>query len=128
MLLLQQRSRRRRKDSGAYRNSFSICQFVNNTNRPTGNQTQTAMLDASNRLKAAIKSKKPDLEASDVDGAIPVSISVDGTWQKRGYSSKLGVVFVIAVETGKILDGEVLSLFCQECNVNEKFLGKIKSL
>ena len=36
-----------------------------------------------------------------------VSVTVDGTWQKRGYSSKIGVVFVISVEMGEILDYEV---------------------
>ena len=33
-----------------------------------------------------------------------VSVTVDGTCQKRGHSSKLGVVFVISVDTGEILD------------------------
>ena len=62
---------------------------------------------------------KPELVDKDPDYAILIAISVDGTWQKRGYSSKLGVVFVIAIETGEILDYEALSLFCQECNAHK---------
>ena len=32
-----------------------------------------------------------------------VAVSLDGTWQKRGHSSKHGVVFLIAVDTGEVL-------------------------
>ncbi|GFW69269.1 hypothetical protein TNCV_486181 [Trichonephila clavipes] len=31
-------------------------------------------------------------------------ISIDGTWQRRGYSSLNGCVSAISVDTGKILD------------------------
>ena len=36
-------------------------------------------------------------------------ISIDGTWQKRGYSSHNGVVTAISLDTKKYLDVEVLS-------------------
>ncbi|CAH3044759.1 unnamed protein product, partial [Pocillopora meandrina] len=48
-----------------------------------------------------------------------VAVTVDGTWQKRGHSSKIGVVFVISVATGEILDYEVKSLVCYECRARE---------
>ena len=48
-----------------------------------------------------------------------VAVTVDGTWQKRGHSSKIGVVFVISVATGEILDYEVKSLICHECQARE---------
>ena len=38
-----------------------------------------------------------------------VDVSVDGTWQRRGHTSKLGVVFVISVGTGEVLDYAVNS-------------------
>ena len=44
-----------------------------------------------------------------------VDVSVDGTWQRRGHTSKIGVVFVISVETGEVLDYVVKSLICHEC-------------
>ena len=44
-----------------------------------------------------------------------VVISCDGTWQKRGFSSLFGVVFVIAYESGKVIDYAVLSKHCTGC-------------
>ena len=44
-----------------------------------------------------------------------VSVSVDGTWQKRyEFNLLLGVVFVISVELGEVLDYGVKSKFCFE--------------
>ena len=45
-------------------------------------------------------------------------MTVDSTWQKRGHASKIGVIFVISVDTGEILDYVVKSLFCHECQVH----------
>lgn len=44
-----------------------------------------------------------------------LSIGIDGTWQKRGYSSLNGVVTVSCIDTGKILDAEVFSKYCHSC-------------
>jgi len=43
------------------------------------------------------------------------SVSVDGTWQRKGFSSKLGVVAAISVEHGKVLDISILSKSCKAC-------------
>ncbi|GFV36752.1 uncharacterized protein TNCV_2649951 [Trichonephila clavipes] len=50
-------------------------------------------------------------------------VSVDGTWQKRGYSSLNGCVSTISVDSGKILDIEVLSQYCRVCTKTEKTSG-----
>lgn len=42
-------------------------------------------------------------------------VSVDGTWQRRGYSSLNGVVTAIEVDSGKVLDYECLSRNCHGC-------------
>ena len=55
-----------------------------------------------------------------------VAVSVDGTWQKRGHSSKFGVVFVLSIRTGKVLDYEVLSHFCQECNSHNQNVDTVE--
>ncbi len=47
-------------------------------------------------------------------------VSIDGSWQKRGYSSHNGVVTVISLDTKKCLDVEVLSDKCQQCQKWEK--------
>ena len=44
-----------------------------------------------------------------------IAVSCDGTWQKRGYSSLNGVVSVIKVETGKVIDYRVLTKKCAQC-------------
>ncbi|GFV36753.1 CCHC-type domain-containing protein [Trichonephila clavipes] len=42
-------------------------------------------------------------------------ISIDGTCQRRGYSSLNGCVSAISVDTGKILDIEVMTQYCPIC-------------
>ena len=42
------------------------------------------------------------------------AVSVNGTWQKRGHSSKIGVVFAVSVRTGEILNYEVKSLLSKD--------------
>lgn len=37
------------------------------------------------------------------DDVVDIIISADGTWQKRGYKSLLGAVFIISNETGKVI-------------------------
>ncbi|GFU87053.1 uncharacterized protein TNCV_1586411 [Trichonephila clavipes] len=39
---------------------------------------------------------------------VKCGISVDGTWQRRGYTSMNGCVAAISVDTGKVLDIEVI--------------------
>ncbi|GFW55570.1 uncharacterized protein TNCV_119541 [Trichonephila clavipes] len=46
---------------------------------------------------------------------IKCGISIDGTWQRRGYSSLNGCVSAISVDTGKILDIEVMTQYCHIC-------------
>ena len=49
-----------------------------------------------------------------------VAVTVDGTWHRRGHCSKIGVVFVISVLTGEVLDYLVKSLYCHECLFHQK--------
>ncbi|GFT20548.1 hypothetical protein TNCV_2183851 [Trichonephila clavipes] len=36
-----------------------------------------------------------------------LAVAVDGSWQKRGFSSKNGLLTVTSVDTGKVIDVEV---------------------
>ena len=56
-----------------------------------------------------------DLYGDPPDQIVDILISCDGTWQKRGFSSMFGVVFVIAYATGKVIDYTVLSKHCSGC-------------
>ena len=42
--------------------------------------------------------------ASSDDEVVDVLVSCDGTWQRCGFSSLYGAVFVITHETGKVVD------------------------
>ena len=50
---------------------------------------------------------------------IDVSVSFNRTWHKRAFTSNCGVGVVIEVQTGLVLDCEVLSQFCQTCALND---------
>lgn len=45
-------------------------------------------------------------------------VSVDGTWQRRGYMSLNGCVSAISVDTGKIVDIEAMTQYCRMCETN----------
>ncbi|GFX45163.1 uncharacterized protein TNCV_3432111 [Trichonephila clavipes] len=47
-------------------------------------------------------------------------VSVDDTWQRRGHMSLNGCVSVISIDTGKILDLEVMAKYCKLCEMNLK--------
>lgn len=48
-------------------------------------------------------------------GSTDLAIAIDGTWQRRGYSSLNGVVAASSIETGKIIDVHCLSKYCHGC-------------
>ena len=78
---------------------------------------EKGMTEAAERLRQFLAKECPWKLHKDEQGNLigDVSVTVDGTWQKRGHSSKIGVVFVISVDTGEVLDYEVKSLVCFEC-------------
>ena len=44
-----------------------------------------------------------------------VGVFVDGTWQRKGFTSTLGVVSAISAKNGKILDVCIMSKSCKGC-------------
>lgn len=61
--------------------------------------------------KAVQEEKTKTAEA----GSECISVSGDGTWSKRGFSSLFGVVSLIGKNTNKVLDVIVKSSFCSSC-------------
>ncbi|GFV99874.1 uncharacterized protein TNCV_5082331 [Trichonephila clavipes] len=49
-----------------------------------------------------------------------IAIALDGTWQKRGHTSKNGVVTATSLDNGKVIDFECLSKYCFECKSTNK--------
>lgn len=54
-----------------------------------------------------------------------ISVGLDGTWQRRGYSSLNGVVPVSSFDTRKILDAEVLTKYCHTYSMQKVTLSPI---
>ena len=49
------------------------------------------------------------------DTVIDTSISCDGSWQQRGFSSLNGFVSLISMDSGKVIDVEAMSRYCKQC-------------
>ena len=67
------------------------------------------MQDATNEIKG------------EEEGMVNTAVSVDGSWQKRGYYSFHGVVTAISMESGKTLDVEPLTRICFGCKAAEAY-------
>ena len=90
--------------------------------RESKERAEEEMKSAANELlDLAIIEDPEDIKIMD-DGSMicNVPVTVDGTWQKRGHSSKIGLVFVLSVRTGKVLDYQLKSLYCHECVAHKK--------
>ena len=68
------------------------------------------------------------------DEVADCGISCDDTWQRRGFSSLNGCVTAISMDTGKVVDVEVLSKFykhsvrCMKMRIHLKMkLGKLNT-
>ena len=66
---------------------------------------------AESSMSAAAKSvmRAGNEEPSDI------AVTTDGTWMRRGYSSLYGVQTVIAWDSSKVVDVEILSRHCSAC-------------
>lgn len=64
--------------------------------------------------------KEIRIKKGDENAVTDTGITNDGAWQRRGHSSLNGFVATISVETGKILDGEVMSRKCKSCEQYKK--------
>ena len=55
------------------------------------------------------------------------SVSMDGTWQKRGFSSLNGVAVAVSTSNFKVLDVEIMSRNCKACSLKEELLKQTRS-
>ncbi|KAK3889782.1 hypothetical protein Pcinc_006343 [Petrolisthes cinctipes] len=63
---------------------------------------------------------KSDILPDPTNYLLDIVVSYDGTWMTRGHTSHIGAGIVIEVDTGMVIDFEVLSNFCQVCHSREK--------
>ncbi|GFU92617.1 uncharacterized protein TNCV_4795451 [Trichonephila clavipes] len=62
--------------------------------------------------------KKQHLDLNDEEkepSVLDITVSFDGSWQKRGYKSLYGIGVVIDLLTDLVIDYEILSKYCTEC-------------
>ena len=79
--------------------------------------TAAKLQEAVSELKSFLTNFDTELEDQRV---LDVTVSTDGTWMKRGFTSLFGCVFVISADTGKVLDFGVLSRYCKSCEMWSK--------
>ena len=93
-----------------------------NIEKAAKNLATNCMKNAAERLIELVKREEPYNidELDDGTEIAKVAITVDGTWQRRGHSSKNGAVFAISVLTGEVLDFEILSKVCFACRAKDK--------
>ena len=78
-------------------------------------EAKEEMQQAGQRLRRKISGEN----LKSTDDLLDVAVSFDGTWAKRGFTSLTGVVFVISIDTGGVLDYHVLSKTCQKCSLKK---------
>ena len=75
---------------------------------------QKCMDAAAAKIRQLYRELDPSLPA---DGPIPIIVTYDGTWHRRGHSSHYGVGVVVELYTGFVLDTFSLSNFCLGCKL-----------
>jgi len=65
-------------------------------------------------MKSAQEEKRISVDKSEKNG---ITISGDGSWRKRGFSSHYGIVSLIGWYTGKVVDVVIKSKFCKACSL-----------
>lgn len=53
---------------------------------------------------------------------LDITVSFDGSWQKRGYKSLYGIGVVMDLLTGLVMDYEILSKYCTDYTSIERDL------
>ena len=89
----------------------------NNLEKSSEVPAEEIMKEAAKRLYKKVLEEEPEICEVDQKGRMfpNVAVTVNGTWQKWGHSSKMGVVSVISVLTGELVDFQVRSLICHGC-------------
>ncbi|GFN82610.1 hypothetical protein PoB_000911600 [Plakobranchus ocellatus] len=65
------------------------------------------------RQKVVDYYRREEVGAFDEDGVLNIGVSYDGTWAKRGHTSKIGAGAVIEIMTGLVIAFHIMSLYCQ---------------
>ncbi|GBM89998.1 hypothetical protein AVEN_43447-1 [Araneus ventricosus] len=61
------------------------------------------------------------------DGITNIAVTFDGTWLTRRHTSQIGIGCVIDMRTGYVIDYQVMSKYCKECELAKGELNKISA-
>ena len=81
----------------------------------------------SNTLRDAVAENSMNAAARELRRSemfVILGVSVDGSWQRRRFSSVNGIVAALSINYGKVIDIEPMSRYRQECSVNTRQLQK----
>ncbi|XP_014472349.1 PREDICTED: uncharacterized protein LOC106743225 isoform X2 [Dinoponera quadriceps] len=100
---------------------LDICQGI-------GNSTYTALLENIHTAASAVyesvlsfaATQEKNMNEEAGKPQIELTVSGDGTWKKRGFSSLFGVSTLIEKYSGKVIDAMVMNSFCGACNLWKK--------
>ena len=84
-----------------------------NINNAVFDAYESVAEESMRKVALHIKEDKSAKKHPDNPSVTLCDVSIDGTWQRRGYSSLNGVV--TAVSHGKCLDRHVMSKYCKAC-------------
>lgn len=87
---------------------------IKNFNNISSNLRDAAKVVAEKTMVDAIDELRTDRSEPIID----IGVSVDGTWQRRGFSSLNGVVAALSIDNGKVVDIEPMSRYCRECAIH----------
>lgn len=107
---------------GGLRNVKMFCAILDITSSFSNNMYYTFLqnLHVASKSVYEVFQKKAIKEEIDLNSAagnepLHLTVSGDGSWKKRGFTSLFGVATLIGKFTNKVLDFVVRSAFCQSC-------------
>ena len=118
------------KSGGGYEGLLSFCSIMNmpclseSANYKQVNtilealeaEAEDEMRSVGQKLRPHILEENGELNS---DNILDAAASLKGNWAKRKFRSLSGVVFAIAVDTGKVLNYPVLSKECRKCSLKK---------
>ena len=119
---------------------FSVLNLHRPVSSPSWTAHTKALEEAANKLlerelqNAALQVKRYKFEISQIQGIIDgtitdeqlkdivvdAGVSIDGSWNSRGWSARDGMVAVISIDTGKLVDAIFLSNSCSACEQKKR--------